>query len=374
MALGQWIHSNLGEADLRHLYRVERWGRLSTVAGYALSWFAVNPISWLLISHGIMVRWTVGHQLNHGGYDDVPGLPPKYHSSRFARGFRRYIDWFDWMAPDAWELEHVQIHHFYTGETTDPDLIQRNLSGVRKSRAPKLLRYLAVAASVLTWKWTYYAPQTLMYLQNQVRGEKDFRQFTRLFDFRTSRGREFWRRCLLPFFSFRFVLVPLAFSTISRHAAACVLVNSIFAELVTNLESFCLIGPNHAAEDLRSFDDRAKGKSEFYLRQVLTTSNYTSSTELDSFLMGYLDVHLEHHLWPAAPMLKYRQVRPKLKELCNYYGFPYTEEPLLRRLKKTIDIMIGNTSMLRTGSAELEKRFSATAEGQPVVADVSQLT
>jgi len=50
LALRAEIDAQLGAEDLRHLQKMERWGRLSTALGYATAWIAPNPVSPLLIA------------------------------------------------------------------------------------------------------------------------------------------------------------------------------------------------------------------------------------------------------------------------------------------------------------------------------------
>ena len=44
-------------------------------------------------------------------------------------------------------------------------------------------------------------------------------------------------------------------------------------------------------------------------------------------------------------MLQYQIGAPKLKLICQKYGVPYVQENVLERLRKTVDIMIGRTTM-----------------------------
>jgi len=44
-------------------------------------------------------------------------------------------------------------------------------------------------------------------------------------------------------------------------------------------------------------------------------------------------------------MLSYQKSAPLVEEICNRYGVPYIKENVFLRLKKTVDIMVGNTSM-----------------------------
>ena len=92
-ALGEEAQSQLGDDDIRHLRKIERWGRLCTIVGYGTAWLAPNPLSALLISQGAFTRWTtLMHHIGHRGYDRVPGIPPRYTSKVFASGWRRFVD------------------------------------------------------------------------------------------------------------------------------------------------------------------------------------------------------------------------------------------------------------------------------------------
>jgi hypothetical protein len=45
-------------------------------------------------------------------------------------------------------------------------------------------------------------------------------------------------------------------------------------------------------------------------------------------------------------MLQYQRGAPQLKAICEKYGVPYIQENVFERLRKTIDIMVGKTSMM----------------------------
>ena len=155
------IRSETSGADLRHLRKIETWGRVAALVGYATSWIAPNPISVLGISFARFVRWTaVAHPVCHRGYDRC-GAPDSRKGSVFARGRRRLLDWFDWIDPDAWHEEHNLQHHYRLNEEADPDLVERNLGWLRDSELPRWLRLALVPLFAMSWKFVYYAPSTL---------------------------------------------------------------------------------------------------------------------------------------------------------------------------------------------------------------------
>jgi hypothetical protein len=44
-------------------------------------------------------------------------------------------------------------------------------------------------------------------------------------------------------------------------------------------------------------------------------------------------------------MLQYQKGAPKLKAICAKHGVPYVQESVWNRLRKTVDVMVGSTSM-----------------------------
>ena len=83
----------------------------------------------------------------------------------------------------------------------------------------------------------------------------------------------------------------------------------------------------------------------FYLRQVLASVDFAMGTDLVDFMHGWLNYQIEHHLWPNLSMLSYQKAAPQVKELCAKHNVPYVKQNVFWRLKKTVDIMVGNNSM-----------------------------
>jgi fatty acid desaturase len=351
-ALRTEMESSLGPEDHAHFRKIELWGRVCSALGYATAWLAPNPLSALLIAQGNTARWTMmAHHVTHRGYDRVPGMPEHRTGRAFATGWRRFLDWPDWIHPDAWRHEHNALHHGRTGETADPDLVEENTEFLRRSPMPLLAKYAVVAFFACTWKLTYYAPNTFLEWRRAERrraGVKDEGGNLRLvtaFNPLTADGRAFWWTCILPYVGLRFVLLPALFAPLGAWAVACVFANSVLAELLTNIQSFVLIAPNHAGDDLYRFHDRAKSNAEFSVRQVIGSVNYATGNDVVDFLHGWLNYQIEHHIWPSLPMSKYQQVQPRVKALCEKHGVPYVQEGVFRRVKKLVDIMVGRGSM-----------------------------
>lgn len=367
-ALRTEITAESDGSDAKHLKKVQWWSRLSTLFGYLTAWIVPNPVSAFFMSLGNVTRWTIlAHHICHGAYDDVDGVTDNLKSRGFANGWRRFLDWPDWIDPTGWKEEHNRLHHYHTGELADPDLVERNLQLVRGWRIPVILKYAIIGFFMCTWKWTYYAPNTLWVRQlaRKNRGKEPGERGpsakemllhapengvfpgAKLFLPFNRDGVEFWKRCLLPYAIFRFGLLPLLFLPLGTWAWASVLINSLLAEVIANVHSFLIIVPNHCGDDVCRFEGSARDAADFSVRQIVGSVNYSTRGEFDDFLMGWLNYQIEHHLWPDLPPLKYRAAGPKVKALCEKYGLTYVEENVFARFRKMAHVAVGKTSMLR---------------------------
>ncbi len=338
----------LGPADVRHLRRIVMWGRLCTLAGYAMAPWFFNPLAALLISQGNLTRWLLMHHISHRGYDRVPGIPPRFTSRLFARGWRRFIDWFDWILPEAWAHEHNTLHHYHTGQLADPDLVEEMSANSIMRHGPMWRRYLVVAFFAFTWKISYYAPNTWRTVVNSERAKRNeapIASWWTFFNPLWSGGRTFWRRCVLPYGLVRFVILPALFLPLGTRAALWALVNSVVAEALTNLHTFAVIAPNHAGGDVYRFSTASGGKTEHYIRQVVGSVNYHCGSDGLDYSQMWLNYQIEHHLWPDLPMLQYRYVQPKVRNICAKYGLPYVQNHVLVRVRKLLDVMVGKDRM-----------------------------
>jgi fatty acid desaturase len=344
--------ANIGIHDYIHLKKMERWGKICTAIGYGTAWIIPNPISALFISLGSFTRWTqVAHPIVHKGYDKLAQVDKNYTSAQFARGWRRFIDWPDWMTLAGWHHEHDLLHHYSLGEKTDPNNAQHNMEWLRQSSLPMWQRYVIVALFSGIWKIIYYTPRTHKELCiNAARQQgKPEPVMTRLgaWSIFTQQGRALWLQSVLPYTAYRFVLLPMLFLPLGTFAAVSVLINSMLAEILTNMHSFLVMIPNHAGDDVMMFDEKAKGKGEFYLRQILGSVNYPTGSNFNDFFYGWLNYQIEHHLWPNLPLSQYQVLQPQVEALCKKHNIPYCQQPIFKRLFKAVDIMVGKTSMLK---------------------------
>jgi len=330
------IDASLGPADLRHLRRIERWGRLATVVGLATAPLAPNPFTVVALACGRSTRWLLMHHVGHRGYDKVPAVPARFTARVFARGWRRFVDWFDWMIPEAWIYEHNILHHQHTGESRDPDLIEQNVEKI--AGLPTAARYGLLGLLAATWRASYYAPGTLTAWAHR-RLAKDAPRPTPL--------GPLLRRCYAPYALAHFVALPALFAPLGAWAVFSAWCNSVLADVLVNLHTFFVVGPNHTGDDVFRFDDRPASRGEFYVRQVIGSVNYRTGGDLTDYAHLWLNYQIEHHLFPDVPMLAYRRIRPKVQAICERHGVAYVQEPVTRRFAKMARVFVGTARMRR---------------------------
>ena len=360
----------LTQADFKHLLKIERWGRLATFTGFATAWIFPNPLSVVFIALGLMTRWLLMHHIGHGGYDRVPGVPKRYTSKYFAIGRRRFIDWFDWIHPEAWNYEHNYLHHYHTGEAKDPDLVERNARIVRDFRCPKFMKYIALFLFAISWKFTYYAPNTCNALKTKEAKKKHRRyksyitplNFLNVFN---PLVRKLWLECYIPYIAVNFVVIPALFYPLGSQAVYFVLINRLLAEALVNFHAFMVIAPNHTGADLFRFEYHYRDKKEFYVNQVLGSANYRCGGELLDYSQMWLNYQIEHHLLPNLPMSTYRTIQPKVKILCERYRIPYIQDNVFKRFKSLSDIFVGNSSMMCLHQETVKKPLRQCKKQRP---------
>ena len=353
--------------DFEHLLKMERWGRYATFSGFGLVFLVIlldnvladfsavlfwelGIIGSILIGIGNVGRWAnVTHPILHGAYDKVPGIPERYTKKGYAAGNRRWIDWLDWIKPDAWAFEHNIMHHYHLGEDDDPDNVEKNMVWLHEAKIPMWMKVAFIYIFAMVWKLAYYAPNTLRILANKER-IKNKQKPTPEYELSpfTPNGKKLWLHYILPYGLFQFVFLPLLFYPIGgMDAVTYAFIFIVLAEVYANLHSFLVIVPNHSAEDIYQFSTPHKNQGEYYLRQIMGSVNYNTGSDLIDFLHGFLNYQVEHHIFPDMPNSAQQKMQPIIKEICKKHNIEYRQESVFKRIGMTIDLMVGKTKVLR---------------------------
>ncbi|MEM6831597.1 MAG: fatty acid desaturase [Bacteroidota bacterium] len=339
--------ARVGHEDIKHLLKLERWCNWLYAIGLATSWILPNPISVFFLSQSKFSRWTcLAHPILHGAYNGIDGVPDRLKSHRFAKGIRRFLDWFDWILPADWLYEHNFQHHYHLGEKSDPDLVEENLEWLRNKKYPKAVKWVIVFILACTWKFIYYNSNTILEnYKKKKRNTSHTFNLKNIWNPRYPPARRLIFFSVLPYVCVNFLLLPSLFLLISNAAAFYVLINLVVAEMVTNLHGFVMIVTNHTGADIFRFRTKMSGKKDFFIRQIVGSTNFKTGGDVNDFFHGFLNYQIEHHLWPKMTLRQYQWVQPKVKVLCEDFGIPYNQESVTSRLKKTVDIMIGAEAM-----------------------------
>jgi fatty acid desaturase len=349
----------VGVEDVKYIRNAEIAGRLCTVAGFATAWLLFNPVSIVFIAIGQVARWALAHHILHRAFDGIEGVPNRFKGSHFGRGWRRMIDWNEWMLPAGFQHEH-NVHHVYTGRGEDPDVVEANVEYIRKSTQPRWVKYLMALAVALTWRLSYYAPGTFVQLRRKQTGLRPTRyefncmfMFAEVFNPFSREGVRFWGLCILPTLITRFVILPALFLPLGIYAAVNVLLSVIAAELLTNFYTFILIASSHTGDDIYRFDVGTRGRPDFYRHQLLGTVNYQHGPAIRDFLQMWINYQIEHHIFPNLPPSQYARCAAEVRAICQKHGVPYRSEPLRRRVWRMLDIVVGKTTMRRVLAHEV---------------------
>lgn len=332
LKLKKEAESNLSIKDYHHLRKIIWVNRLFLVLGFGTAWIFPNPFSMICIALALSSQWfTVGHHVCHGGYDQVSPVK-RYHSHYFAMGWRRYIDWLDWMYPPAWKYEHNILHHFYTNEKIDPDVANNQINHYINPKWPLGVRRLYLYFNICFWKITYYSNNTLKAFHEKKNYDiekpaSEYRKKAVLY-------------CYLPYITIHFLLIPFLFFPLGLTAVYYVLINRLVAEILTNIHTFFTIVTNHTGSDISLQPSHFKNKAEFYINQISSTCNYKTGGFWNDYLHGYLNYQIEHHLFPHLPPSQYVTMQPKVKALCEKYGYLYKQESVFIRSGKTVKVLL----------------------------------
>jgi hypothetical protein len=118
---------------------------------------------------------------------------------------------------------------------------------------------------------------------------------------------QFLYKVLAPYFVVRFLLTPLPFFVANylfnggSSYAMNALWSFLLAEVATNVHSFVVIATNHAGDDLYRFNVHCKPHSgTFYLRQVLSSANFSCGDDLTDFMHGWLNYQVGLQRYPLG--------------------------------------------------------------------------
>jgi NADPH-dependent stearoyl-CoA 9-desaturase len=308
------VRADLGASDADYIRSLVQFHRRLAALSRIVLMASRYPPAWLLGTSGLSVakileNMELGHNIMHGQWDWMND--PNIHSSTW--------DW-DTVSPaSAWKHSHNYVHHTHT-----------NIVGLDKDVGYEIMRvdpkqpwhpvYLAQPAYnvllMLFFEWGV-AVHDLDF--DAIRkGTKPKQQ---LKDELKGIGKKIARQALKDY-----VIFP---ALSGRKGFKRTLLANVTANLVRNVWSNAIIFCGHFPDQAYTYTEEEasdESRGAWYIRQLLGAANIDGS---DTFhlMSGNLSYQVEHHLYPDLPSSRYKQIAPKVKEICEKYDLPYNTGP-----------------------------------------------
>ncbi|MBX2796760.1 MAG: fatty acid desaturase [Myxococcales bacterium] len=328
------VEAQIGDDDVRHIKRLNRFSRGMEVAGRVLIHVSPEPVSFLT---GVACLWVhkqlqtaeIGHTVLHGAYDKLDG----------AEAFRS--DTFVWQIPIdevSWREGHNLKHHGFTNiARKDIDI---NFGGIRltehtphrEGHNTQLLSTLFVSFPFFAWSMNMHFSGIM-----DVYGVQGWRD---QFDVIEHRDRatviDVHKRALrgaLPTWLKEFVFFPALAGPFFWKVA----LGNWLSDRLRDVYSAATIYCGHIGEDVASYPagTRAGSRGRWYAMQVEASNNFRVSWPFN-VLCGGLEHQIEHHLFPKLPPARLRQIAPEVERACREHGVDYRNESWGRTLSAAI--------------------------------------
>ncbi len=356
------VRAKIGDEDLAHIRNVAAYSKAIESRGLEL---IASGRSRQAIARGVLLRAMhivlefseLGHNIMHGGFDHLPNAG-RYHSERFR--------WALVADPEQWKVMHHLNHHPKTGIVgQDHDM------------------GFSTARMFPSQDWyVHHALQPLVFLAFLFASPAAFSAYTASSAVRVH-NEKVWRRETFAkprAHLSRMLRRELLTSPLRAGARAplTALANTLSQLLGYDLTGFLLIVEHHAPNVIVFADPGPDETRDAYIeRQLRGTTNFTPYLPLEELcrrvleeevsfadrppfevFYGGLDTHVEHHLFPDLPCGRQREVRPRVRRVCEEHGVPYNTMPIAESLPASLMRLFPNLPPLGEGErmSELLRR------------------
>ena len=315
------VLASRGAHDAAYIRKVIKAQRSLELGGRAALLVSLFPPAWfagtaMLSTAKILENMEIGHNILHGQWDWM--RDPDISSTTW--------EW-DAITPSAaWQHTHNDLHHTWTnvvGKDRDVGYTVLRVSPDQKWKPMHLGNplYNAILAPFFEWGIAIYDLEF-----DQLRaGNKSKTKF--LGDLKKV-AKKAAKQALKDY-----VVTP----ALAGPSAVPALAGTFTANTVRNLWSHAVIFCGHFPDGAETFtEDQIEGETrgDWYVRQLLGSANMTGSP-LFHLMAGNLSHQIEHHLFPDLPSNRYAEVAPKVQQMCERYGLPYTTGPMSKQLIST---------------------------------------
>ena len=206
--------------------------------------------------------------------------------------------------PQIWEVQHNNLHHIYPNiETIDGDI---DKPPFRFSPNQKLLWY---------HKYQHiYATFLYLFTNISIITDKDFVQLSKFRKMNLIKSNHVYLSTLIKIILFK-VFYLLAYLWLPYKATGyhfgLILSMFILMNLISGIVFTIIIMPNHITHNSKYSNQKNRDiKNNWFVHQLLNTTNYSINNKLFNFFTGSINLHIEHHLFPNICHIHYSKIAP----------------------------------------------------------------
>ncbi|MFT4189317.1 MAG: acyl-CoA desaturase [Aeromicrobium sp.] len=316
-AIHDEVYADLGERDAEYIRGLVRFHRrlaaLSRVAllGSKSTPALVGGTIGLSIAK-IIENMELGHNILHGQWDWMND--PHIHSSTW--------EWDSASPSSSWKHSHNYMHHTYTNVIGKDHDVGYEIMRVDE-RQPWKPAYLAqplynlILAGLFEWGVAFHD----LDMEAVKKGEKPAAQLKAELK---EIGRKARRQIVKDY---------VAFPLLSGRAWKRTLLANVTANVARNVWAYAIIFCGHFPDQAYTFtEEEAADESlgAWYVRQLIGSADIEGG-DLFHLMSGNLSFQVEHHLFPDMPSSRYKEIAPRVKEICAKYELPYNTGPFLKQ-------------------------------------------
>lgn len=284
------------------------------VTGYILLLIKGKSLPWFYFSYaliGVMLPLTVLNIVHDA-----------LHHSLFksSKANRLAVYFLDLMGGNGyvWGKRHVNFHHGYTNiPGWDVDLEKKKI--FRLSPTDKLRKahrfqhlYMPLVYMLFTFHWVVF------------RDFKDYFDPNSMFRRRTKvPKREYVKLILFKLFYYSYIIViPVI---LLQHPWYHFLFGFLLLHAIASLITLSIILPTHWDEhaEFRLPNKAMQMKEDWALHQLTTTNDYATNQPAFNFLLGGLNHHIAHHLFPSINHNYLPGITKEIEKITKEQSLPY---------------------------------------------------
>jgi len=272
-------------------------------------------LCWIVMGIGMAgVGVDIMHDANHGSYSKSKSMNKWLSKSLYLLGG----------LPETWQIQHNTIHHAYTNiDGYDADIDPTPILRFSPHKPiKKIHRYQHLYA------WFLYGLMTILWITT-----KDFQQLIkfRKEGYLAQEERSFSQLMTKLVFTkilyyVIFIVIPIVFLPIPW---GMTLLFFFIMHFIAGILLSIIFQTGHILPDSAYPLPDENGNLEYnwVVHQLKVTSDYAPNNILLTWLLGGLNYHAIHHLFPNISHVHYKKISSIVKEIADKHGVTHRVEP-----------------------------------------------